>query len=248
MTAGNAAREQRMRAREAQRARIIGEIRRIAGENGGVPPGIQQFVRKSGIKRSGFAGIWARWSDAVREAGLTPHPPNPRLADDDLLAGFAEVARQLGQIPAESDLRVYRASGRSLPGQKAFARHFGSKTGLLRALKHWAAAGDGRADIAAMLAQLDEAQDSPPQITGAVYLMKFGRYFKIGCSATPEQRFNNLQRSLPERARLLHIIRTDDPYGIEAYWHRRFAEKCARGEWFCLAPEDVAAFRCRRFQ
>lgn len=248
MTAGDAGKEQRMQAREAQRARIIGEIRRIAIENGGVPPGIQQFVRKSGIKRSGFAGIWARWPDAVREAGLTPHQANPRLADDDMLAGIAEVARQLGRIPAESDLRVYRASGRYLPGHKAFARHFGSKAGLLRALKRWAAASGGRADIAAMLAQLNDAQDLPPRINGAVYLMKFGRYCKIGCSATPEQRFNDLQRNLPERARLLHIIQTDDPYGIEAYWHRRFAARCARGEWFCLTSEDVAAFRRRRFQ
>jgi hypothetical protein len=240
--------EQRKHAREAKRARIIAEIRRIAAENGGVPPGIQQFVRKSGIKRSGFAGIWARWPDAVRNAGLTPHPANPRLADDAMLAGIAEVARQLGRIPAESDLRVYRASGHYLPGQKAFARHFGSKSGLLRALKHWAAASAERADIAAMLAQVNEVDDPPPRVTGAVYLMKFGRYYKIGCSATPEQRFNDLQRSLPERARLLHIILTDDPYGIEAYWHRRFAGKCARGEWFCLTPEDVAAFRRRRFQ
>lgn len=241
-------REQRMQTREIQRARIIAEIRRIAAENGGTPPGIQQFVRKSGIKRSRFAGIWARWPDAVREAGFAPHPANPRLADDDMLAGIAGVARQLGRIPAESDLRVYRASGRYLPGQKAFARHFGGKTGLLLALKRWATAGAGRADITAMLAQVHEPCDPPPKITGAVYLMKFGRYFKIGCSATPEQRFNDLQRSLPERARLLHIIHTDDPYGIEAYWHRRFAQKCARGEWFCLASEDIAAFRRHHFQ
>ena len=248
MTALDLAKKQRMEARETQRARIITEIRRIAAENGGTPPGIQQFVRKSGIKRSGFAAIWARWPDAVREAGFVPHPANPRLDDDDMLAGIAEVARRLGRIPAESDLRVYRASGNYLPGQKAFARHFGDKPGLLRALKRWATAGAGRADIAAMLAQLPEARDPPPHITGAVYLMKFGRYCKIGCSATPEQRFNDLQRSLPERARLLHIIHTGDPYGIEAYWHRRFAAKCARGEWFCLTPEDIATFRRHHFQ
>ena len=237
-----------MQAREAQRARIIAEIRRIAAENGGSPPGIQQFVRKSGIKRSGFSLIWARWPDAVRDAGFTPHPANPRLDDDDMLAAIAEVARQLGRIPAESDLRVHRASGRYLPGQKAFMRHFGSKAGMLRSLKRWAAASAERADIAAMLAQVGEPPDPEPRITDAVYLMKFGRFFKIGCSATPEQRVSDLQRGLPERAKLLHIIRTDDPYGIEAYWHRRFAEKCARGEWFRLTPEDVAAFRHRRFQ
>ena len=95
---------------------------------------------------------------------------------------------------------------------------------------------------------MGEPPEPAPQVTGAVYLMRFGRYFKIGCSATPEEGFSELQRGLPERSRLLHIIRTDDPYGIEAYWHRRFAQKCARGEWFRLTPDDVVVFRGRQFQ
>ncbi len=58
--------------REEMRARTIAEIRRIAAENGGAPPGIRQFMRRSGIARSAVLGkIWLPLERGVAGRGFS---------------------------------------------------------------------------------------------------------------------------------------------------------------------------------
>jgi hypothetical protein len=70
---------------------------------------------------------------------------------------------------------------------------------------------------------------------------------KIGKASSVEARHRQLKIQLPQTAEVVHRIKTDDPHGIESYWHRRFADKRLNGEWFSLSAADVKAFRRRKF-
>jgi hypothetical protein len=90
-------------------------------------------------------------------------------------------------------------------------------------------------------------------VSGYVYLFRYGasgRHFKIGMSDDVQRRNNQLSKMNPGQVRVVHIIETDDPRGIEAYWHSRFADRRLRDkkEIFALTPEDVAAFKRRKYQ
>lgn len=231
------------------RQRVIEEIRRIAAENGGAPPGKFLFHRMTGFSQALWQGQeWLKWNDAVKEAGFVPNARTPRKDNDELLAGYAAAMRKFGRVPTNGELVAYRKSGAQLASQHTYRTHFGGKSVLLRAVKSWAGANAEWADVAAMFASTESDGIEIVEDGGAVYLLKWGARYKIGCSRTPAQRTHIIARSLPGQAKLIHVIATDDPHGLEAYWHRRFAEKRKRAEWFCLTEEDVAAFRARRFQ
>jgi hypothetical protein len=79
--------------------------------------------------------------------------------------------------------------------------------------------------------------------------MKVGKEkrYKIGKADLVGRRTKQVAVNLPEDLELVHAISTDDAYGIEAYWHRRFDEKRRGGEWFVLTAADVKAFKRRKF-
>jgi hypothetical protein len=83
---------------------------------------------------------------------------------------------------------------------------------------------------------------------GFVYLIRWEHRYKIGRSDDPNRALREIRAQLPTPAAIIHTIQTDDPVGIEANWHQRFADRRLRGEWFDLTAADLKAFQRRKFQ
>lgn len=132
-------------------------------------------------------------------------------------------------------------------------RCFGGQRELASRLRDYCLA-KGNGDVAtlcdAVARQPSKPSTDAPRrqvLLGFVYLIKSGRFYKIGHSNAVGRRERELDIALPEAVRLVHSIKTDDPPGIEDYWHRRFADRRKKGEWFELSAADVTAFRRRKF-
>lgn len=77
--------------------------------------------------------------------------------------------------------------------------------------------------------------------------MRSGKHYKIGRSNSVGRRAYEVALQLPERVDVVHEIETDDPDGIESYWHQRFLSKRLNGEWFALTADDVTVFKRRSY-
>lgn len=237
-----------------EKEHILDEIRRTAQENGGVPLGIARFFKETGIRRGDWYGrYWVRWSEALREAGFPPNILQTAFDEESILKSYLGLVRELGHVPVKGELILKRRQDATFPNHHVF-RRFGTLRDLPSKALEYCLSHSGFDDVAALLKAAPTrgatyAPSKPEQVAvhGAVYLLKSGRFYKIGRTNAAGRRERELAIQLPEKARTVHVIRTDDPVGIEAYWHNRFASKRRHGEWFELESADVSAFKRRKF-
>lgn len=157
------------------------EIRRTAWSNGGTPLGWRRFSAETGIKESDWLGPhWARWSEAVREAGLSPNCMTAPYDEQDLLAMYAELARELGRLPTDGDMRRKARSDPQFPTTRPF-RRLGTKPQLVQRLLVYCQARPALAAVANMCegyaTKSCEQPATPVENTtqfGFVYLVKSG--------------------------------------------------------------------------
>ena len=90
------------------------------------------------------------------------------------------------------------------------------------------------------------SQEAPQFVPcGHVYLPRAGSFYKIGMSRDFESRFDQIRLQLPFPVKEVHRIKTDDPEGIERYWHQRFSKKRKMANGSNSQTKTSESFICR---
>jgi hypothetical protein len=174
------------------RETIIQAIKSATVRNAGRTMGARAFHARSGISRTDLwnAGF-ARYSDAVREAGLVPNQLQTARDSGQMLSSLARVVRQLGRFPSISDLKAARKSDPELPSYEAYFRlSGGSITRLPDLLEAHCRENNELSDVADILALVTRTQPKPEVgtlrlgVQGYVYLARHGRDYKSAAPTT----------------------------------------------------------------
>lgn len=233
---------------------ILNEIKRTAKENGDTPLGIERFYAGTGIRRTDWFGkYWARWGDALLEAGYNPNTMQGAYEDERVVEELVALIRELGRFPSPGDIRLKARRTEGFPSHNVFSR-VGKKAELVAKAIEFCSRKGGLEDVLEICRAVSVPRNQDPEHTpsapselGFVYLMKSGKYYKIGRTIALGRREYELGIQLPDKIATIHTIKTDDPAGIEAYWHKRFQDRRKNGEWFELTADDVTAFKRRKF-
>jgi Meiotically up-regulated gene 113 len=238
--------------RPMERADIIAAIRRTAEQNGGKPLGRVLFERATGIAERDWLPYWSRFGDVQRDAGFEPNRLLAAYDDTYLFQKIIELTRELGKYPTSNERRTKALNDPTFPSFKVFDR-LGNRAQFISKLAAYCADKPEHADMVALLEPLvetsasagtDSTESTGTARHGCVYLLK-GRpgQYKIGHTDAPGRRHFELSAGASTELDLVHKIETDDPLGVETYWHTRFATQRTHREWFKLSAADVKAFK-----
>lgn len=232
---------------------IIEKIIRTTKENNGIPLGRMKFETETGIKVNDWIGkYWARWGDAVKEAGFMPNKMTAAYEESYLIEQLILLIKEIKKFPVDSEIGLKAYKTANFPANKTFKR-LGTTIKRANKILDYCEGKSDLQDVAEIcrnyissVSKKDTIQsENAEREIGFVYLLKHGfrREYKIGKTFNPIRREGEIALQLPEKLEPIHYIETDDPSGIENYWHNRFKDKKKQGEWFDLSAGDVKAFK-----
>jgi hypothetical protein len=230
---------------------MLQAVKNAARKEGTETIGKERFQAITGIRAAEWQYYWPRWNEFLLEAGLAPGAMVEKQDDNAVIAALIPLIREKGRWPVSGEMRIYSREHPGFPSENTI-RARGDRATLACILLKYCSNKPELNDIVkiceplTVVDQNDEEFDSQEQIQGYVYLMKSGQFYKIGKSKSPDRRRSEIALLLPHDTNTLHVIATDDPDGIEQYWHQRFKDKRHRGEFFRLNNADVQAFKRRK--
>lgn len=235
---------------------ILEKIKEVATLLGQKSPSLKDMEKYAGLSSSSWKGkYWIRWSEALTEAGYQANQFSlPALGKEKYIVELLLLVRELQRVPQWLELRMRKQTDKDFPSTTAIKENFGGKTweAIKTELLEYCEGNSAFSDLVHLFpepteteARLQNEEFQGIQVSGFVYLLQHGdrREYKIGKTGHVLRRHGEIAIELPEQVRSIHTIETDDPSGIEKYWHNRFKEKRKNGEWFELTNEDVKAFR-----
>jgi hypothetical protein len=120
-----------------------------------------------------------------------------------------------GRFPVIAEIRLKKRSDASFPNEKTLKDRFGTRQQFAAKVLAYCESHDRFEDIAAIYTTAlnvpnadAEADDGMPQQDGGfVYLIKSGRFYKVGRSNSAGRREYELAIQLPAKATTVHTIR-----------------------------------------
>ncbi len=161
--------------------------------------------------------------------------------------------KELSHFPSRPELKIKHHNDNFFPTDGTFRRRIGRKHEIAqKVIEYCKSKGNLQNIINICIPHSQPAKEEIDdnehnQTHGHVYLLKHENTCKIGKSYDASRRYKEIKVQMPHDTEEIHVIETDDPSGIEAYWHNRFKNKRLNGEWFNLSKEDIKAFKKRKF-
>jgi len=229
---------------------ILKKIQKLAREKGKTPSE-KEFYNNTDVIGYDRMRYWPNYGELVREAGLMPNKfDKTKYNHQQLCEMFIGVIREKQKWPTRGDLDVKHHADSNFPDSGTFYSKLGLTQELAKTILEFIAEKEQYDDInkvceKVLLNFADEGKTNKDSNTsvGFVYLQKMGRVYKIGKTFDPISRAGEITIQLPEKSEPVHYIKTDDPSGVEAYWHNRFKSKRKNGEWFNLNSSDIKTFK-----
>jgi hypothetical protein len=148
-----------------RREHILAEIRRTAVANDGVPLGRDRFEDSTDIRPGNWLRYWARWGNAVRDAGFEPNQLRGRFDDDAVIARLVSEIQRFGRMPTVAEMRLRHREDNTFPSRGVYEK-LGPKSALASKVAEYCRDRPELADVLAIVEPLIEGEEEEQRPTG----------------------------------------------------------------------------------